>query len=69
MNFLSAGRDTTAQSFTWTSYALMRHPDVLQKLRKEVDEQAVSTNGTHVADLQPAKVPYTMAVYYEALRL
>jgi cytochrome P450 len=69
MNFLSAGRDTTAQSFTWTFYALMRHADVLQKLRKEADEQAASINGTHVADLQPANVPYTMAVYYEALRL
>ncbi|KIW23487.1 uncharacterized protein PV07_11680 [Cladophialophora immunda] len=39
LNFLSAGRDTTAQSFTWTFYALLRHPEVLKRLREEIDSK------------------------------
>ncbi|EXJ88212.1 hypothetical protein A1O1_05142 [Capronia coronata CBS 617.96] len=39
LNFLSAGRDTTAQSFTWTFYALMRHPEALRQLRDELDSK------------------------------
>ncbi len=37
LNFLSAGRDTTAQSMTWTFYSLIRHPSALAMLREESD--------------------------------
>jgi cytochrome P450 len=37
LNFLSAGRDTTAQSLTWTLYALLRNSETLPTLRKEID--------------------------------
>lgn len=37
LNFLSAGRDTTAQSLTWTFYSLMRHPSALATLREEIN--------------------------------
>jgi len=72
LNFLSAGRDTTAQSLTWTFYALMRHPDALRELRGEVDgsfgnDQRESS--MDISSLQPTVLPLTLATYYEALRL
>lgn len=74
LNFLSAGKDTTAQSFTWTLYAILRHSEVLEPIQREI--QAVlarhtpSDDGVKMTtgDLQPANVPYLMATYYEALR-
>lgn len=75
LNFLSAGKDTTAQSFTWTLYALLRNPEELTRLRSEVGafttqiKKEKSELKLTVADLQPANAPYLMAVYYEALRL
>ena len=57
LNFLSAGRDTTAQSLTWTCYSLMRHPAVINRLRDEhfsaiptMDEALTSANS-----LQPSQ--------------
>jgi cytochrome P450 len=75
LNLLSAGRDTTAQSLTWTFYLLMRHPSANQRLRQEIlaafPHKAAVDNlwKTDLAELQPAKLPYTTAVFYEALRL
>lgn len=71
LNFLSAGKDTTAQSFTWTLYAIMRNPEVLEPLRDEIAQQFPNDNGEteiKIADLQPGNVPFVMATYYEALR-
>ena len=71
LNFLSAGRDTTAQSLTWTLYLLMRHPAAVHQVREEVTvvfpNRDLST--LTVADLQPNHIPYTMAAIYESLRL
>ena len=75
LNFLSAGRDTTAQSLTWTFYLLMRNPLSSRCLRQEVLEAFpfnISDNSTqkiNIAPFQPARLPFTMAVFYEALRL
>ncbi|KAK4936155.1 hypothetical protein LTR10_022904 [Elasticomyces elasticus] len=69
LNFLSAGRDTTAQSFTWMFYALMRHPEALKEVRKEVDEKVSNIEDIDISLLQPATLPLTLATYYEALRL
>lgn len=75
LNFLSAGKDTTAQSFTWTLYALLRHPNELVRLRGELQKYTTNLEKDDsglqitVADLQPNNVPYLMAVYYETLRL
>ncbi|KAK2013852.1 cytochrome P450 [Colletotrichum eremochloae] len=73
LNYLSAGRDTTAQALTWTFYLLMRHPEVVAKVRKEIDqvtkgrqdtlEKAISEQGS------PTSMPYIFAVFYEALRI
>ena len=75
LNFLSAGRDTTAQSLTWTFYLLMRHPAVLDRIRQEIASafppaaQQLDPCAVEIADLQPNNLPYAMAVFYEALRL
>jgi cytochrome P450 len=72
MNFLSAGRDTTAESLTWTLYALLRHPAVLRRLRDDVAKSFPNKKSLEklmVASLQPSQIPYVQAVFYEALRL
>jgi cytochrome P450 len=75
LNLLSAGRDTTAQSLTWTFYLLMRNPAATHRLRKEVmavfPDKALGRDLYKIdfAELQPAKLPYMMGVFYEALRL
>ncbi|KIW65588.1 hypothetical protein PV04_07834 [Phialophora macrospora] len=76
LNFLSAGRDTTAQSLTWTLYALLRHPDCLRRIRDEIDavfqpndDKSGEYVHLHLAHLQPTSLPYTTATFYEALRL
>lgn len=79
LNFLSAGRDTTAQSLTWTFYALMRHPEALKELREEIDAKSspcpgvdpsvMSLDEIDMSALQPTSLPLTVATFYEALRL
>lgn len=67
MNFLIAGRDTTAQALSWTFFMLAQHPSISAKLRAEL----VSTFG-EIAEptfqgLQ--RLEYTQCVINEALRL
>lgn len=67
-----SGRDTTAQSLTWTFYLLMRHPDITQNIRTELHTLSPEqkTLGLSSSTLpQPSSLPYTMAVFYETLRL
>lgn len=66
MNFMIAGRDTTANALTWVFYLLSQHPDVLRKLRKEVESEAPKGQ----INWQALKnMKYTEAVVREALRL
>jgi cytochrome P450 len=63
--FLLAGHDTTATTLTYALWALGQHPDMQQKVYREV---------AHIADgeLTPEDVPrleYTTKVLHEALRL
>ena len=72
MNYLSAGRDTTAQSLTWTLYLLMRYPAAQQTVLEEL--RAAFPNATRHLPLsfdsvRPSSLPYTMAVFNESLRL
>lgn len=75
LNFLSAGRDTTAQSLTWTFYSLLRHPLALNSLRKEIESAFPQHQPSDplptltVADLQPSNLPTTMSIFNESLRL
>lgn len=79
INFILAGRDTTAIMLSWTVFELAQHPEVLACLRAE----AAAVLGPRGADaaaspLSPhpgltfaglAKMPYLKAVLSEVLRL
>ncbi|RDL37106.1 Uncharacterized protein BP5553_04539 [Venustampulla echinocandica] len=76
LNYLTAGRDTTAQALTWTFYLMMRHPNVLELVRAEAIKLATSADlllsdfsGIDTCIFRPASLPYAMAVFYETLRL
>lgn len=75
LNYLSAGRDTTAQGLTWTFYLLMRNPQVVSAIRDEIRSEGVAEAlaGDPWSDdyesIRPGSLLYTMAVFYEALRL
>jgi cytochrome P450 len=63
---LLAGHEATASALTWTWYELGRHPAVRAKLSAEIDA-ALGDRAVTVADLP--RLPYTLAVIEEALRL
>ncbi|KAI9844011.1 MAG: hypothetical protein M1837_005946 [Sclerophora amabilis] len=76
LNFLSAGKDTTAQALTWTFYLLMRHPDAVRLIRDELRELQIQQRvppdeapSLGFDQLQPSSVPYLSAVFHESLRL
>lgn len=47
LNFVIAGRDTTAQALSWTFYMLMCHPRVEKKLLEEIDQNIVVDEDLH----------------------
>ncbi|CZT45857.1 related to cytochrome P450 (CYP94A1) [Rhynchosporium secalis] len=82
LNYLSAGRDTTAQALTWTFYLLMQNPPKAEAVRREVIQVAELTSSSksgatpqerlHNFDttvFKPITLPYVTAVFYEAIRL
>ncbi|KAL9001460.1 MAG: hypothetical protein Q9169_000035 [Polycauliona sp. 2 TL-2023] len=75
MNYLSAGRDTTAQSLTWTLYLLLRHPCHQESLLAEVARTFPSASlssslpGVTYDTVQPSALPYTHSIFTETLRL
>ncbi|KAJ2977290.1 hypothetical protein NUW58_g7855 [Xylaria curta] len=79
LTYLTAGRDTTAQALTWCLYLLLQNKSVIEKIREEAQEllktqgfdsqQLGSESDTPSAIFAPTSLPYTMAVFYETLRL
>ena len=70
--YCTIGRDTTAQSLTWAFYLLMRNPASRRKIREELQVAFPSANKElplSFDTIQPNCLPYTMAVFNEALRL
>lgn len=63
ITIFSAGHETTANLLSWTLYLLARHPDVLAKLRQELDTLAQG----EVPTVQ--QLVYTRAVLDESMRL
>ncbi len=59
-----AGHETTAIALTWAWHALNKNPDVLAKLRAEVDALG---HAVQASDLP--KLPYALAVIEETMRL
>lgn len=64
MTLALAGHETTANALAWTFYLLARHPEVRVRMESEVD--ALGHAPTY-DDLK--KLPYTLAVFKEAMRL
>ena len=75
LNFIIAGRDTTAAALTWAIYELSRAPEAVAVIRKEV--AAFVPAGTSILDLPKAEVfsilshqmVETKSVVLEVLRL
>lgn len=61
-----AGHETSAYALSWTFYELMQHPEVVQKIKDEVDQ--VIENGRIGSD-GLRKLTYTAAVINESMRL
>jgi cytochrome P450 len=66
ITIFTAGHETTANLLTWTLYLLARHPDVLTRLRRELDQLPHDRIPT-AEDLQ--QLVYTRAVLNESMRL
>ncbi|HEY8034002.1 MAG TPA: cytochrome P450 [Methylobacter sp.] len=66
ITIFTAGHETTANLLTWTLYLLARHPDVLAKLRHELDTLLQGKIPT-AENLQ--QLVYTRAVLNESMRL
>ncbi|PLB34797.1 cytochrome P450 [Aspergillus candidus] len=70
LNILLAGRDTTACCLTWTLRLLVQHPEVLSKLRREVEETVGVGPGASDPQIRQIKaMPYLSIVIKEVLRL
>ncbi|KAG0368788.1 hypothetical protein BGZ54_001157 [Gamsiella multidivaricata] len=69
LNFVIAGRDTTAQALSWTFYLMHRtevQKDIVEKLVKETDDILQGQDPTYEST---KKQKYAEACFYEALRL
>lgn len=66
LNFLIAGRDTTAQALSWCFFLLMRNPEVEQRVLEEIQSVCGARDVTY-DDLNRLK--YLHAVLSESLRL
>ncbi|XVE77005.1 hypothetical protein DITRI_Ditri13aG0027100 [Diplodiscus trichospermus] len=76
LNFIIAGKDTTAAALSWFTYMLCKHPDVQEKVAHEVKE---ATNMKEVKDIAEfaagmseealEKMHYLHAAITETLRL
>lgn len=64
LNFILAGRDTTAQTLSWMMYELAKNPGMLSKAREEVDA-AERLNFQTVSK----GLPYIEALMNETLRM
>ena len=66
VNFIIAGRDTTAQLLSWTVYELCMSPEIQIKIRNEIS--SVTPNGDITYD-NVSQFKYLECVLLEALRL
>ncbi|KAF9909508.1 hypothetical protein EC991_008490 [Linnemannia zychae] len=70
VNFMIAGRDTTAQGLSWQFYLLMTHPRVMKNLVREIDIVLQgSTSSAYTYETMMQELPYLKACFHETLRL
>merc|ERR1739845_68702 len=69
LNFVIAGRDTTACTLSWMFYILATHPEIQTKLQEELDSKFPSGSVPTIQAVAPKESPYLNGVLYETLRL
>jgi len=67
LTLVVAGHETTASTLNWTWWLVSQHPEVERRLQEEQDRVGPLGAGATYADLD--RLPYTLAVLQEALRL
>ncbi|KAG0347394.1 hypothetical protein BG005_000184 [Podila minutissima] len=69
VNFMIAGRDTTAQALTWQFYSLMADSRIMANIVHEIDT-VLGRDETKISyEILMNELPYTKAVLHETLRL
>ncbi|KAI8804050.1 cytochrome P450 [Cladochytrium replicatum] len=66
INFIIAGRDTTAQALSWCFYLLAKNPDKCDELLKEIESKNLSPMPSYD---EIRSLRYANAVFSETLRL
>ena len=66
MNIFLAGHETTSNALSWTFYLVAQHPEVRDRLEREVDG-ALGGRTPTLEDL--ARLPYALQVFKESMRL
>ncbi|KAF7726669.1 Protein kinase alk2 [Apophysomyces ossiformis] len=69
LNFIIAGRDTTAQALSWIFYNLMLHPRIEAKLLDEIGDNICEDMDAPTLYEVIKGMKYAHAVFYEGLRL
>ncbi|KIW00620.1 uncharacterized protein PV09_07816 [Verruconis gallopava] len=67
LNVLLAGRDTTACALSWTFRLLVRHPEALDRLRREITSIIGRSEAPSRSDVR--KMPFLSCIIKESLRL
>jgi len=62
-----AGTDTSFSTLEWTMTELLRHPNVMQKLKSEIKN--VVSGRTHITEEDLSSIHYLKAVFKETFRL
>lgn len=66
VTLIGAGYETTTQALAWTWYLLARHPEIEKRLHAEISE---ALGGRNPAAEDLPRLPYTLMVFQEAMRL
>jgi cytochrome P450 len=66
LTLFGAGHETTATALSWTWYLLCQHPEVYQRVQREVDSVLQGRTPTY-DDL--SRLPYCLQVFKESMRL
>ncbi|CAJ1342483.1 unnamed protein product [Effrenium voratum] len=69
LNFLIAGRDTTAQALSWTVFLIAGHPEVEKRIVEELDALDSESDEGKLSYQTVLQLSYLQAVVSEALRL
>lgn len=76
LNFLIAGKDTTAATLSWFIYALCKHPHIQEKVSQEIKETMGKEEDTdmpgfpdRLSEAALEKMHYLHAALTETLRL